>query len=594
VAALRAAAHRRPPPDEPSIPAGPGRGEAWFRSLVLSGGGDAVVVLDDDLRVSWSSPALTRSLGAAAAALTGRPLLAAVHPEDAPAVAEAVPRAGEPGPPRSAPALCTLRLRDAAGSWRIFEALVADLRSEPPVAAVVLHCRDVTDRHAREQVLHDLAYTDPMTGLPNRAGCELAVQRALAASGRPVTLLLVELDGLQAAREDVGREVVRDLVAEVGRRLRATVRGGDLVARMGGGAFAVLASGESADPARDVADVDQLAARCLSVIEQPLMTARGVLDLTAAIGLAPLERGLTVEDVLSRVELAVRAARRRAAGTAARYTPELGEAAQRRDRLRADLPGAAERGELALLFDPIVSLDEQRIVGVEALLRWRHPALGDVPPTEFLPLAERAGAAGELGRWLLEHAMTAVLGLPAHKEPVRLGVDVSTGWASAGTLVADVEAALRRTGLSPERLILEITEATVLADDERIGLDLTTLRLMGVHVALEGFGAGYSGLTQLTRLPFDVLKLDRSLVASIDRDAQGRALGDSMIGIGRALGLDVVAEGVETPAQLGSLCGSGYGFAQGRVISAPLPPADLATQLADSAGVLWPGLVGHR
>jgi PAS domain S-box-containing protein/diguanylate cyclase (GGDEF)-like protein len=571
------------------------RSEAWFRSLVQEGS-DAVVILDDDLRVAWASPALTRFLGSAADALVGAPLLAAVHPEDATALADVLPRAAEPRlpDPASGGDPHVLRLRGADGEWRILEAVVGDLRTEPSVAAVVLQCRDVTDRYAREQVLRDVAYTDPMTGLPNRAGCELALQRAVEVPGPPVTLLLIELDGLQTAREDVGRGVVRDLVSEVGRRLRGTVRAGDLVARMGGGAFAVLAHGESDDPDRDTADVDQLAARCLSVIEQPIMTPGGIVDLTAAVGLARVEPGLSADDVLNRVELAVRAARVHAAGTATRWTPALGEAAERRDRLRADLTGAATRGELSLLLEPIVSLAEQRIVGVEALLRWQHPVLGDVPPAEFLPLAARAGVAGELGRWLLQEAMIAVAALPEPADPVRLGVDVSTGWASAGTLVADVEAALRMTGLAPERLILEIPEEVVLADDERMGLDLTTLRLMGVHVALEGFGTGYSGLTQLTRLPIDVLKLDRALVNRIDRDPQGRALSDSMIGIGRALGLDVVAEGVETPAQLASLSDSGYGFAQGRVVSRPMTPADLAAHLSETAGLLLPGLVGQR
>jgi EAL domain-containing protein (putative c-di-GMP-specific phosphodiesterase class I) len=363
---------------------------------------------------------------------------------------------------------------------------------------------------------------------------------------------------------------------------------------MGGGAFAVLAHGESDDPVRDAADVDQLAARCLAVVEQPIPTPGGIIDLTCAVGVAPLEQGLTVDDVLNRATLAVRDARRRATGTAARYTSTLGAAAERRDRLRADLPGAAGRAELTLLLEPIISLAEQRVVGVEALLRWRHPVLGDVPPAEFGPLAERAGLAGELGRWLLREAMTAVVALPSAGEPLRLGVDVPTGWAAAGTLVADVERALQTTGLAPERLVLEITESTVLADDERIALDLATLRLRGVHVALEGLGTGYSGLTHLTRLPVDVLKLHRSLVTRIDRDPQGRALSDAMIGIGRTMGFDVVAEGVETPAQLGSLCGSGYGFAQGRIFSRPLSAADLALQLSESAGVLWPGLVGHR
>jgi diguanylate cyclase (GGDEF)-like protein/PAS domain S-box-containing protein len=572
------------------------RSEAWFRSLVQAGG-DAVVILDDDLRVSWSSPALARTLGPAAAALTGRPLLAAVHPEDACGLANALPRGPEPAAEPEEPghsSLHVVRLRDADGNWRIVEATISDLRAEPSVAAVVLHCRDVTDRNAREQLLRDVAYTDPKTGLPNRAGFELAVRRAIEEPGRPVTVLLVELDGLLAVREDLGSLVAGDLVTEVGRRLRGTVRAGDLVARMGGGVFAVLAHSESDDPARDAADVDQLASRCLSVVEQPIMTGAGVIDLTGTVGLARVEPGLTVEDLLTRAELALRVARAQATGTAARYTPAVGLTAERRDRIRTDLDGAAGRGELALLLEPIVSLSQHRIVGVEAVLRWRHPELGDVPPSEFLPLARRAGVAGEIGRWLLRESMSAVAALPDAGEPVQLGVDISTGWVSTGTLVADVEAALLATGLAPERLVLEITEETVLADDERIGLDLATLRLMGVHVALEGFGTGYSGLTHLTRLPVDVLKLDRSLVSRLDRDPQGATLGRTMIGIGRALGLDVVAEGVETAAQLASLSASGYGFAQGRVVSRPMTPADLAAQLAETAGLFLPGLVGQR
>ena len=564
------------------------RSEAWFRSLVHTGG-DAVLVLDDDLRVTWSSPALDRVLGGAADGLVGRSLLSAVHPEDAPGLAAVLPRSGVDG------SLHLFRMADADAQWHILEAGVSDLRADASVRAVVLHCRDVTDRHARERVLHSAAYCDPVTGLPNRAGCRLALERAIDEPGRPTTLLLVELGGLIEARERVGRAVGSDVVAEVGRRLRAAVRGEDVVARLGGGAFAVLARGETdGDPRRDAADVDQLAARCLAVVEQPVHTPAGIIDLTGVVGVAPVEPGGTVDDVLARAELAVRAARVRAPGTAARWTPELGEAAARRTRLSGDVGGAAARGELTLLLDPIVSLTEQRIVGVEAVVRWRHPVLGDVPTADVVPLAEQAGVARELGRWLLRESMAAVAALPEPGEPVRLGVDVSTGWAAAGTLVADVEAALRDTGLAPERLVLEITEATVLSDDQRVGLDLTTLRLMGVHVALEGFGTGYSGLTNLTRLPIDVLKLDRTLIARVDRDPQSRALAEAMIGISRALGLDVVAEGVHTPAQLSSLCGWGYGFAQGSVIARPMPACDVATLLADGVGELWPGLVGTR
>jgi diguanylate cyclase (GGDEF)-like protein/PAS domain S-box-containing protein len=564
------------------------RSEAYFRSLVQSAG-DAVVILDEDLRITWASPALGRALGEAAPALLGRPLLESVHHDDVPALAAALPVAG--AAPATAPAgsgLLTLRLPDAAGEWRYLEAGVSDLRHDPGVGAVVLHCRDMTERQAREQALQAIAYTDPMTGLPNRTGVLEALGRAVADPGHaPTTLLMIQLVGLAAAREDAGRETVTTAMAEVGRRLRATVRGEDTVARMGGGAFAVLARGTDAD-------ADRLADRCLSVVEQPIPTRGGMIELTAVVGVVTIEHGLGVDALLGRADLAVRAAHEAGPGTARRYQDALGEAAARRDLLRHDLQGARAREELFLLFQPIVSLEHQRITGIEAELRWRHATLGEIPPGEFLPLAERTGLIGELVRWGLEQAAAAVIDLPSTGAPLRIAMKVPVGHLSGGTLVCDVESALRATGLSPERLVLQISAPAVMSDDERFALDISSLRLMGVHVALDGFGSGSSALAHLTRLPIDVVKLDRSLITRIDRDPQSQALCESVIGIGRALGLDVVAEGVETTAQLAALTKFGCHFAQGFVIARPMPLAGIAAMVADGDGVLLPGLVGSR
>jgi diguanylate cyclase (GGDEF)-like protein/PAS domain S-box-containing protein len=562
------------------------RSEAYFRSLVQSAG-DAVVILDDALRISWSSEALDRALGSAAAGLRGRPLLESVHPDDRASLAAALPThgTGRNELPAADPAgLLLLRLQDDAGVWRYLEAGVSDLRGVADVGAVVLHCRDMTERHAREQALLGVAYTDPMTGLPNRAGALRALQQAVAEPGSgPVTLLTIELDGLAAARENAGRQVVESVVAEVGRRLRATVRGEDVVACTGSGAFAVLAQG-------DEADVDRLTSRCLSVIEQPILTPAGIIDLTAAVGVVRIEPGLGVEALLARGDLAVRAAHEAGLGSARRYSPPLGEAAARREQLRGDLQAAVAREELFLMFQPVVSIEEQRVTGLEAQLRWRHGSLGEIPPEEFLPLAERAGLIGELVRWALGEATTVAAGLPDGAGALRFGVKVPRGYLETGTVVPDVEQALNRSGLSPERLILQILPP----EHERAGLDLSTLRLMGVHVALDAFGSNSSALADLTRLPIDILRLDRSLITRIDRDAQSRALCESIVGIGRALGLDVVADGVETPAQLTALCGFGCGFAQGFLIARAMPLAGLHAMLRDGAGPLWPGLVDSR
>jgi diguanylate cyclase (GGDEF)-like protein/PAS domain S-box-containing protein len=567
--------------DEARMAARLRRSEAYFRSLVRSGA-DAVVILDDALRVTWSSPALERALGPVAGDLVGRPLLDTCHPDDATALAAGLAAPGPPTEPPSAPGpgLLLLRLPDSDGVWRYLEAGVSDLRAHADVGAVVLHCRDMTDRNAREQALQSVAYTDAMTGLPNRAAL-LETLRAAVSSRGTGTLLMIELDGLAAARDEVGREVVRLAVSEVARRLRATVRGEDVVARMGGGAFAVLASG-------DAADADRLADRCLAAVERPIPTPAGIVELTAGVGLVALEEGVGVDSLLSRGDLAVRAAHAAGRGSAARYTPALGDAAARRDRLRDALQGARARGELFLLFEPIVSLKDRRITGTEATLRWRHPELGEIPPAEFLPIAERAGLLGELMRWAIDGATAALTSLPSAGAELRVGLKVPPAYVAGGTLVPDVQHALDRSGLVADRLVLQIGTAAVASDDDRIGLDIAALRFMGVHVALAGFGGGASALPHLTRLPIDIMKLDRTLIARVDRDPQARALCESVVGIGRALNLSVVAEGVETSAQLTALRDFGVAFAQGYLVSRPVPLAELPALLA---GARLPGSV---
>ncbi|SNR93508.1 PAS domain S-box-containing protein/diguanylate cyclase (GGDEF) domain-containing protein [Geodermatophilus saharensis] len=562
--------------------------EAYFRNLLHSTR-EAVLVLDRRLRVDWASPALTALLGVAPGDLTGRDLLGGapgrpgtMDPEDAARLRRALDGAPD--------GLVVLRVRDAAGSTRHLEASVSDLRADDAVAAVVLHCRDVTEREARERALEEVAYTDGLTGLPNRAGWEAALTAALTAdpTADPTgsAVLLVDVRGLDAVREDAGRDTVSAVLVELGRRLRATVRGDEVVARIAGGTFGVLAAGPPGT-------ATLLADRCLAVVEQPVATPAGVFDLTGDVGVVPAGPGLDVAELTARAELAVATARTSGSARATVWTPALGAAAVRRDRLREDVAGAAARGEMWVAFQPIVSMEEQRVTGVEALLRWRHPELGDVPPREFVPVAERAGVIADLQRWALREACTVTAALPLVEGlPLRLGVNISAVHVAARTLVEDVAAALSASGLEPERLVLEITEATVLADDGPAAGDIQALRLMGVHVALDDFGTGSSSLVTLVRLPIDVLKLDRAFVSRVDRDRQSRALCESVVTIGRTLGLDVVAEGVETPAQLGVLRGLGIGFAQGFLLSRPLPPAELVQVLREGAGALWPGLVG--
>ncbi|WP_369139780.1 putative bifunctional diguanylate cyclase/phosphodiesterase [Modestobacter versicolor] len=596
-AAQRAVAAR----DEARVGGRLRRSEAYFRSLVRSSS-DAVLILDGELRVTWAAPSLRPPAGAPA--LVGRRLAEAVHPEDAEAVRAWLAGVTAPGPspqvqtpaaqtPAAPTGLCDFRLRDATGAWRVLEAGVSDLRDDADVHALVLHCRDVTARLDREHELSSLAFTDPLTGLPNRAAQRLALSGLLdelaapaPAEGAPedVALLLIEVQGLRDAHDHAGRDVVDVALVEVARRLRATVRAEDQVARIGVELFSVLAHGTGDEP-------DRVAARCLSVIEAPVTTEAGIVDLTAAVGLAPLPAGLTQREVVDRAELALVDARAAGAGSVRRYRAELTAARDRREQLRRDLVGARERGELGLVWQPIVALADHRVTGVEALLRWRHPVYGDVPPDEFLPVAERAGLVVELQRWVLRTATAAAAALPVHGVELRLGVNVSGQYLTAGTLVGDVTSALRESGLSPERLVVEIDESALVG--AHVVADVTALRLMGVHLALDDFGRGNSSLPGLGRLPVDIIKLDRALLSRVDRDPYTRAVCEAVVALGTALHVDVVAEGVETASQLGVLSGLGCGYAQGFLLSRPVGLAGLVELLAAHDGLLWPGLVGQ-
>ncbi|MGY1856755.1 putative bifunctional diguanylate cyclase/phosphodiesterase [Modestobacter sp. SYSU DS0290] len=575
--------------DQPRAVARLLRSESFARSLVHAGS-DSALVLDGALRVAWAAPGLA-AVTETGALLPGRLLTDVVHPDDAAAVATwlAAPAVG-PGPA----GLHTFRVPAPGAGWRVLEAGVSDLRADPDVRSLVLHCRDVTARRDREQELSSLAFTDPLTGLPNRAAQQRALARLL---GRPaateaadavadaVALLVIEVQGLREAREQAGRDVADVAVAELARRLRATVRTDDQVARIAAESFGVLAHGHGDEP-------DRLAARLLAVIEGPISTDAGLVDLTAAVGVVPLSSALTEDQAGERAELAVLDARAAGPGSVRRYRPELAAARDRREQLRRDLVGARVRGELALVWQPVVSLADHRVAGVEALLRWRHPVHGEVQPEEFLPIAERAGLLVELQRWLLRTATTGVQELPQHgSAPLQLGVNVSAAHLAAGTLVADVTAALAESGLAPERLVVEVSEAAL--EGSHVIDDVTALRLMGVHLALDDFGSGRSALPRLGRLPVDVIKLDRALLAAVDRDAYTRVVCESVVGLGARLGIDVVAEGVETSSQLAVLEGIGCGFAQGFLLARPVPLAALAELLDGGAGLLWPGLVGR-
>ncbi|HET6391511.1 MAG TPA: GGDEF domain-containing phosphodiesterase, partial [Blastococcus sp.] len=425
--------------------------------------------------------------------------------------------------------------------------------------------------------LHEFSLTDPVTGLPNRA----ALVRRLGAvqrqpHGRLAALALVRISGLASEVLAPGTEdaVLRSLTT----RLTRALRGQDWIARGKDGDFVVLVDGS-------IADAETVAARLVEAVG-PVQVPGGSLRLTAVAGVTALLPDVDTGEALRRGELALRSARTAGPGAVHRYDDALRVEEDRRAALRADLDGALERGELRLVFQPVVDVVMHRTISVEALLRWRHPLFGEVSPTEFVPLAEESPLITELGRWVLREACSTIAALDGGgthaSDDLSVAVNVSARQVRSGELVPDVIAALEASGLPSSRLIVEITES-VLLDDSHVIEDLTVLRQLGVRVAVDDFGTGWSSLAYLVGMPVDVLKMDQYFLSNVEHDPARRAMCRAVLQLGSSLGLPVIVEGVTNEAVLTLLRDMGHRYLQGYVFARPLEAAQMAAGAWDIA-----------
>lgn len=522
--------------------------EAYFRAVVRSAV-DPVVILDGDLGITWASPGIADLLGRTPERLVGRDVRTAVHPDDRPAITAAL-LAPQPGDAREG-RTTTARVRHDDGRWLLLQARIRDLRSDPDVGALVLHCRDAGTTRTRTVVAEALPLggTDPDTGLPDRSAL-VARLAELTRGGAEAGLVKVGLGGLP---DEPPADVVRDLAGRLSRVLRA----GDRLLRSGPHEFAVLVDGT-------ISDAETLAERLVAAV--PADAPVHGLRLTAHAGITSLE-GADREpvEVLRRAAMALDSARTAGPGRVRRHSVALLIAQNRREALRRDLTAALDRGELRLVYQPVVDLALQRVVSVEALLRWQHPVWGPVSPAEFVPLAEESALVTTLGRWVMHTATAAVADLDAD---FCVAVNVAARHVRSGELLSDVADALAGSGLPPERLVLELTES-VLLDEAHVTDELAALRRMGVRIAVDDFGTGWSSLAYLVGLPIDVLKMDRQFLASLEDDPRHQALCRSVLHLGTSLGLDVVVEGVETPRELQLLRDMGHRFVQGFLLARP-------------------------
>ncbi|MGK6324875.1 EAL domain-containing protein [Sphingomonas sp. DT-51] len=446
---------------------------------------------------------------------------------------------------------------------------------ERPQQYVLGLSEDVTEMRRAEAAVLKLAHFDSLTGLVNRHSYVDRLNDLVAAK-TTFALLAIDLDRFKAVNDQYGH-VVGDLVlAEVGARLQAIVAPSDLVARVGGDEFVILVIDDApAARARGVAEA------AVATLAQPFATAMGTAFVGASVGivLAP-SHAATTADLRHCGDLALYRAKSEAHSSICVYHPAMEEASRDRRALELDLREALARGEITLAYQPVLAVKTGEIVSVEALARWTHPARGPIRPDVFIAIAEESDLIVPLGKALLHQACRDAMTWPAH---LSVAVNLSPMQFQAGEVYATVMDALTATGLAPHRLKLEITESVLIRDVERTFVELERLRAQGIKILMDDFGTGYSSLSYFERFPFDKVKIDQSFVRGLDTTRAASAIIKAIVGLGEALGMSIVAEGVETCAQRDALILAGCTHLQGYLFSRPVSARSIAALVGSGA-----------
>jgi len=525
--------------------------EGLFRTLV-AGSSDVTVVLDADLVVRWQSPAAARQFSLSDQDVLGRPLLELLHPHDAGRMSEAFSGvlAG------SRPGLVRARLRDGFGRWRETESTVTDQRDSADVGGLVVHIRDVSERAKLERTLDEVTWTDDLTGLPNRRRLLATVAEALGSAAPHGAVLAVELDRFASVIDLHGPAVGDAVLIEVARRLQTSA---PFAARVCVDGFAVLTD-------VPLAEAFSLATRLATVLAEPYHLPGHTVHLAADVGVADLTGGNSAEDVVRHADLARRRARQLGRGRVECYDASFEAALVRRTAIEQELPGLVGRGELDLAFQPILDLVYRQPAGAEALLRWRHPRLGPVPPMEFLPAADDLDLIDEIAVWVLHRACRQLSEWHRDGRDLWMSVNMSPRQLCADGFLAAVAAALDTHCVPADSLIIEVS----LPDDSTAVDHLAGLRALGVRTAIDHFGTGPTALAHLRRLPVDILKIDRVLFGEpVGQQDPGIPIVDVVVALAKRLGIQVIAAGLETESHVDVVRAAGCHFGQGFLLCPP-------------------------
>ncbi|WP_246612398.1 putative bifunctional diguanylate cyclase/phosphodiesterase [Paractinoplanes bogorensis] len=546
---------------------------------MLAASADAVIAIGPDTTVRYATESVGQLLGLPVASLVGRTMMDLIPADRQGRAADFM--TAVLALPTGQSLRAESQLGDAAGETVFVDVLATNWMDDPDIAAVVVSLRDIGTRRALEDRLHLQAFTDSLTGMPNRALFRRRLEEAVttATTSNPITVLLLDLDDFKLVNDNLGHSAGDDLLSTIATRLRGHVRPSDVLARLGGDEFAILM--HDLEPG----DAAALAERLLRTIREPIRLASRDVACSLSIGIATSESCAGIDDpkvladhLLGNADLAMYAAKRAGRNGYAIFDPTMTMSVLEEAQLRSDLEHALEHDEFLVLYQPVVDMQTQSVTSVEALVRWEHPRDGLLGPYHFIGAAEANGLIVPLGRWVLREACAQLASWRAASPAaarLKINVNLSARQFQYAGLVDDVAQALADAGVDAGSLTLEITESMLMEDIETAKRTLYALRELGVRLAIDDFGTGYSSLSYLKQLPVDVIKIDKTFVDDVHIDADDVALVDAVAGLGQALKMQTVAEGIETDAQWSTLRNLGIDHGQGYLFGKPADPTQI-------------------
>ncbi len=541
--------------------------ESHFRTLIENSS-DIVMIFDLNATITYQSPSVERILGYEQDSLLGAVGYSFIHPDDLPAMKDAA-KLLERG--KSSEVMREFRFRHFDGSWRILEGIAKIIKDdESGTAGLLLNARDVNERRALESKIIHQAFHDPLTNLANRLLFKSRVEEALigAADGdSEVAVLFLDLDDFKNINDTLGHEAGDKLLVEFAEKLRLCVRAKETVARLGGDEFAILIEG---DGVRDKSVA--IAERVLHNVRQPFSINNSEVKVGISIGISLKDSDdVIADDLLRNADVAMYGAKSKGKNRFVVFEPAMHLNLLAQIELEKDLREAIDSNQLNLNYQPILSMQNGQITGMEALVRWNHPVHGMVPPVEFIALAEKSGLIVSLGRWiLLETCLRSKELFDKHGAGLTVTINISGKQLEHPNFIVDLGEIISKVGINPGNIILEITESTMMEDTEAILKLLHRIKSLGIRLAIDDFGTGYSSLSYLQQFPIDILKIDRSFVDGIETSAQKNAVARTIISLSQTLQLATVAEGVENNEQAEILRELGCEFGQGYFFARPL------------------------